>query len=500
VRFRSGYHESFGRRLYGASDMVVVPSRYEPCGLVQMIAMRYGAVPIVHATGGLLDTVRDQTAGAGTGIVFTEPSVDALAAAIRRALASFRTPNLARHPTPRRPGGLLLGEAGQSLRRRLPPNPARPPRSTRVTGTRSAGVLLHITSLPGGEGIGDLGTAARDWLAWMHRAGCGLWQFLPLGPVGSGWSPYQSPSTFAGNPLLISLRDLVEQGWLDMADLSAAPANGAGVDFPRVAQFKREMLRQVADRWRRRGRPGKEEFESWCDGQRSWLDDFSLFLALKEANAEAAWIEWDPALARRDPVALAYARQALATQVEDHALTMVLDAVAVAPTRRRLGLRGGRPADLRRHDSADVWADPELFELDPAGRPRVVAGVPPDYFSETGQLWSNPIYRWDRHAEDGYSWWIERVRRLAEQVDIVRIDHFRGLEAYWEVPAGAATAATGRWVPGPGADLLDSLRTGLGGLPVIAEDLGVITPGVQELLDRFDLPGDESAQFGLEGG
>ncbi len=234
------------------------------------------------------------------------------------------------------------------------------------------------------------------------------------------------------------------------------------------------------------------------------MDDFALYAALKRAHAGAPWTDWEPELVRRDPKALATARQALASQIEDHALQQFWfwsqwSSLHDLAASLKVDLIGDLPIYVA-GDSADVWANPELFDLDQDGRPLVIAGVPPDYFSETGQLWSNPIYRWERHAQDGFRWWIERVRRLAQQVDIVRIDHFLGLEAYWEVPAGSETAAAGRWVPGPGAALLEALRDALGGLPFIAEDLGVVTPGVQELLERFGLPGMKVLQFGLEGG
>jgi 4-alpha-glucanotransferase len=325
-----------------------------------------------------------------------------------------------------------------------------------------------------------------------------------LGPAGSGWSPYQSPSTFAGNPLLISLRDLVDQGWLAKEDLDPAPVNAALVDYQRVHAHKGDRLRKAAARWRDRGRPERGAFEAWSEAQRDWLDDFALFAALKAAHAQAAWIDWEPELVRRDPHALAGARRDLAAQIEDHALQQFWfwsqwTALHELAARLEVELVGDLPIYVA-HDSVDVWANPELFELDAHGHPLVVAGVPPDYFSESGQLWSNPIYRWERHSQDGFRWWIERVRRLAQQVDIVRIDHFRGLEAYWEVPSGSETAATGRWVTGPGAALLEALRGALGGLPFIAEDLGVVTPGVQVLLDRFGLPGMKVLQFGLEGG
>ena len=373
-----------------------------------------------------------------------------------------------------------------------------------MTSSRLSGVLLHVTSLPGGEGIGDLGAGARAWLEWVHRSGCGLWQFLPLGPAGPGWSPYQSPSTFAGNPLLTSLKDLVERGWMTADEVAGAPPNTSNVDFSTVHEFKNRALHAAAARWRSRGRPERDAFERWCDLQRTWLEDFTLFMALKDSHSGAPWTEWGEGLARRQPEALARARRDLATMVEDHALQQYwfhLQWTTLRDQARQLDVRlvGDLPIYVA-FDSADVWAHPNLFQLDENGQPTVIAGVPPDYFSETGQLWSNPIYDWERHSQDGYRWWIERIRHIVGQVDVVRIDHFRGLEAYWEVPAGSETAATGRWVPGPGGDLLEAVRTALGGLPFIAEDLGVITPGVPELLDRFDLPGMKVLQFGLEGG
>jgi 4-alpha-glucanotransferase len=349
-----------------------------------------------------------------------------------------------------------------------------------------------------------LGDAARAWLEWMHQAGCGMWQFLPLGPAGPGWSPYQSPSTFAGHPLLISLEDLVAQGWLLRTDVEDVPVSTEHVDFALVHRYKTTRLARAADRWRSLGQPDGQAFEAWCESHRAWVDDFALFMALKEAHDGAPWMDWEPDLARRRPAALSRSRRAWATEIENHALQQFWfwsQWNALHGRAAELGIRlvGDLPIYVAL-DSADVWANPDLFQLDDDGRPLVVAGVPPDYFSATGQLWSNPIYRWERHRQDGFLWWIERVRQLAQHVEIVRIDHFRGLEAYWEVPADSPTAATGRWVPGPGADLLEALRNALGGLPFIAEDLGVITPGVQELVEAFDLPGMKVLQFGLEGG
>lgn len=373
-----------------------------------------------------------------------------------------------------------------------------------MTLFRAGGILLHVTSLPGGHGIGDLGPEAYAWLEWLRRAGCALWQVLPLGPVGPGWSPYQSPSSFAGNPLLISLERLAEDGWLGKSFVEAVRHTEPRVDFEAVHAYKRARLLQAAEAWRQRGRPGRESFEAWRDAHRHWLDVYALFVALKEAQGGVAWQAWEPDLARRRPEAIAAAARRLADRIETVALEQYWfwsQWERLRSAARASGIRiiGDLPIYVAL-DSADVWSRPDLFELDGDGRPLVVAGVPPDYFSSTGQLWSNPIYRWERHRAEGYRWWIERVRHLTRQVDFVRIDHFRGLEAFWEVPADAPTAATGRWVPGPGADLLEQLRNALGGLPLVAEDLGVITPGVRQLLDRFDLPGMKVLQFGLEAG
>ena len=370
--------------------------------------------------------------------------------------------------------------------------------------SRAGGVLLHLTSLPGGHGIGDLGAAAHDWLGWLHRSGCALWQFLPLGPCGAGWSPYQSPSTFAGNPLLISLEALVAHGWLRTEDPDERPPSGSHVDFPAVTRSKSRLLKAAAERWRSRGKPGREDFESWCAANADWLDDYALFMALKDAHAGAAWTTWDPELAQRRPAEVLAARKRLRESVEEHGLQQYWFWTQWRSLRNRaaqLGIRliGDLPIYVS-EDSADVWSRPDLFQLGDDGRPVVVAGVPPDYFSETGQLWANPIYDWDHHREEGYRWWIRRVRHLAQQVDCVRIDHFRGLSAYWEVPAGSATAATGRWVEGPGGALLEALRNDLGGLPLIAEDLGVMTADVLSLRDSFQLPGMKILQFGLEAG
>ncbi len=369
---------------------------------------------------------------------------------------------------------------------------------------RAGGVLLHLSSLPGPDGIGDLGQAAHAWLGWMGAAGLKLWQFLPLGPVGPSWSPYQSPSTFAGNPLLISLDRLVEEGWLEAGSLHHASSPSDSVHYDEVAESKASVLRTAAETWKARGRPGRDAFEAWAEDHREWLEDFALFMAIKESHNGRAWREWAPDLAGRRPAALNQARAALADRIEEHRLQQFWffrQWAVLRQAARQAGVRliGDLPIYVA-YDSADVWAHPELYRLAPDLTPTVVAGVPPDYFSETGQLWSNPIYRWERHQEQGFAWWTARVAHLAGLVDTVRLDHFRGLELYWEVPGSAATAVDGRWVEAPGAELLGALQASIGSLPLIAEDLGVITERVERLRDSFGLPGMRVMQFGLEAG
>lgn len=366
---------------------------------------------------------------------------------------------------------------------------------------RSAGVLLHLTSLPGPGGIGDLGRPAHAMLNWLDRAGCGLWQFLPLTPIGRGWSPYQSRSSFAGNPLLISLEKLAEEGWLDPEDVASFPET-ARVDFKQIDSSKRAGLTLAAERWRSGGRPGSEHFEHWCEANRGWLEDYALYAALREAHAGKVWTEWPPEVATRAPRALAEARRKLSAAIEFHSLVQYWfyqqwESLRREAEARRIRLIGDLPI-YPDHDSADVWSRPDLFKLDARGEPEYLAGVPPDYFSKTGQLWEAPVYRWERHLEDGYRWWIERVVHSAACFDAVRLDHFRGLEAFWEVPAPAETAEGGSWARGPGASLLGALRSAMGTIPIIAEDLGFITPEVVALRDAFELPGMRVLQLELE--
>ncbi len=368
---------------------------------------------------------------------------------------------------------------------------------------RSSGILLHPTSLPGPWGIGDLGPAALRFVDLLQEAGQGIWQVLPLGPTGYGDSPYQCFSAFAGNPLLISPELLLESGHLRPADVTDAPAfPDTYVDYGPVIQFKSSLLTTAFHHWVSRRTPQElARFETFCQQQSAWLDDYALFMALKDAHQGAVWTTWESDIAHRTPAAMAQWRQTLAVEVDRFKYLQYLFFEQWAALHRYAAERGVRiVGDIPifvAHDSADVWSHPELFALDERGDPLVVAGVPPDYFSATGQLWGNPHYNWKRIAQTGYAWWIERFRSTLELVDIVRIDHFRGFEAYWEVPASEKTAVIGRWVKGPGADLFTAVERALGKLPIIAEDLGLITPPVVELRDRFDLPGMRILQFGF---
>jgi 4-alpha-glucanotransferase len=335
----------------------------------------------------------------------------------------------------------------------------------------------------------------------LSRAGQRLWQVLPLGPTGYGDSPYQCFSAFAGNPLLISLEGLVADGWLRPEDLAAAPSFSASeVDYGSVLAFKQPLLHRAYEGFTSRASTDQRDaFAAFCAKGAPWLDDYSLFAALKDAEGGRAWTGWDPGLARREPDALARARMALAEQVRSRRFWQYVFFRQWAALRERCrgaGIRimGDIPIFVA-HDSADVWAHPELFRLAGDGSPEFVAGVPPDYFSATGQLWGNPLYRWDAMAASGFPWWIDRFRAVLELVDLVRLDHFRGFEAFWEVPASATTAVKGRWVKGPGAALFEVLRGALGELPIVAENLGVITPEVEALREQFGFPGMAILQF-----
>lgn len=365
---------------------------------------------------------------------------------------------------------------------------------------RAFGVLLHPTSLPGPWGCGVLGREARDFLDWLAAAGATFWQVLPLGPTGFGDSPYQSFSAFAGNPYLIDPADLVRRGWLPPEPPPPAPPDR--VDYGLLYRWKWGLLRRAFAGFLARADPQeKRDFARFWEEEKDWLWDYALFMALKGRFGGRPWNEWPRDLRLRDPPALAALLEA--EDARFHGWTQWVffrQWGALREHVHRQGLRviGDIPIFVA-YDSADVWAHPELFELDGEGRPTVVAGVPPDYFSPTGQRWGNPLYRWPAHEAEGFRWWIARVRQTLRLCDLLRIDHFRGFAAYWEIPAEEPTAVGGRWVPAPGEKLFRRMQAELGTLPILAEDLGVITPDVEELRDKFGFPGMRVLQFAFDG-
>jgi 4-alpha-glucanotransferase len=366
---------------------------------------------------------------------------------------------------------------------------------------RAAGILLHPTSLPGPHGIGELGPEATAFLDFLQETGQSVWQVLPLGPTGYGDSPYQCFSAFAGNPLLVSLDRLREEGLVPASDLAKRPAfPEREVDFGAVIEWKRPLIAKAFAAFEKGAPPSRrEELAAFEAKEAAWLADFTLFMALKRANGGGAWSTWDRSLVTRDEAALAAARRKLARETREVAFEQWLFFEQWGRLRRQAHERGirilGDIPIFVAHDSADVWAHPEIFHLAADARPSFQAGVPPDYFSATGQLWGNPLYRWDALARTGYAWWIDRFRAVLALVDLVRLDHFRGFEAYWEVAGDASTAVDGRWVAGPGAAFFEALREALGELPIVAEDLGVITAQVEALRDRFGFPGMAILQF-----
>jgi 4-alpha-glucanotransferase len=377
---------------------------------------------------------------------------------------------------------------------------------------RAGGVLLHPTSLPGPYGIGDLGPNAYRFVDWLASSGCKLWQILPLGPTGYGDSPYQCFSAFAGNPYLISPEMFIQDGLLthdDLRDLPDFPASR--VNFGLIIPWKIDLLDLAFSRFQADIGDLRGGFDYFCARNAAWLDDFCLFMALKDANDGNAWNSWEESIRARDRSAVEKARVSLAEGIQRHSFYQFIffrqwESIRKYANEKGVKIIGDAPIFVA-YDSADVWAHPELFYLDEEGSPTVVAGVPPDYFSETGQLWGNPLYRWDVHKKSGYEWWLARFRAILRLVDFVRLDHFRGFAGYYEIPASAETAETGRWVPGPGSDLFRALDAKLSdgpttseiALPIIAEDLGVVTADVTALLDEFGLPGMRVLQFGFTG-
>lgn len=369
---------------------------------------------------------------------------------------------------------------------------------------RSSGVLLHPTSLPGPYGIGDLGQEAYDFADSLIDAGQRYWQVLPLGPTGYGDSPYQSFSAFAGNPLLISPEKLAEAGLLSNKDLADSPKFPEGkVSFGDVIPWKRDIIKRAHGNFRARATDeGLAHFESFCAEMAHWIDDFAVFMALKDGHNGAIWTEWESGLATRDPTVMTMIRRELESTIDEHKFAQYQFYKQWWELRHYCGERGlyfiGDVPIYVAHDSVDVWANPGKYHLDEHGDPSYVAGVPPDYFSETGQLWGNPLYRWEAHATDNFGWWVSRMAAQLRLVDIVRIDHFRGFEAYWRVPAEEETAIDGEWLPGPRDALFDAFRSAFGDPPpIIAENLGIITDEVEGLRTRAGLPGMAVLQFGF---
>ncbi|MGO8757887.1 MAG: 4-alpha-glucanotransferase [Terracidiphilus sp.] len=372
---------------------------------------------------------------------------------------------------------------------------------------RSSGVLLHVSSLPSQGGIGDLGPAAHEFVDFLKRARQHVWQVLPLCPTGYGNSPYAGASAFAENPSLISLEVLAEWGWIEAARVSGLAGPAGQVDFDAVERRKLPLLHEAAGNFLDKGLDSDalagqwEDFEDFCRGEAAWLNDYALYAVLRREFETGAWTEWPEPLRRRDP-------QALATAEAKHQHAVAIERVlqfafarqwnALREAAAENGIRVlGDVAIFVNMDSADVWVHPEIFELDEKLKPIRIAGVPPDYFSPTGQRWGNPLYRWDVLARRGYDWWIDRVRRAAALYDIVRLDHFRGFEAYWAIPAKEKTAVKGEWIKAPGRELFGAIESALGPLPFVAEDLGVITPEVDALRLGLGMPGMKVMQFGF---
>ncbi len=372
---------------------------------------------------------------------------------------------------------------------------------------RSSGVLLHISSLPSYGGIGDLGPAAHEFVAFLAAAKQHVWQVLPMCPTGYGNSPYAGSSAFAGNPYLISLEYLVEWGWIDGARIAGLAGRGGNVDFDEVEHSKLPLLYEAAanflDRARNESKLGEQwkQFEEFCRAEESWLVDYAIYAELRRQFRTGAWTEWPEAIRRRDLQALArvkveHGRALAEEQVLQFAFALQWNDLRKAAAHSGIRILGD-VAIFVNMDSSDVWVHPDIFQLDEELKPTHVAGVPPDYFSATGQRWGNPLYRWDVLKERGFGWWVQRIRRARQLYDIVRLDHFRGFEAYWSIPENEETAVNGEWVKGPGLALFQALKTALGPLPLVVEDLGLITAEVDALRLELGLPGMKVIQFGF---
>jgi 4-alpha-glucanotransferase len=365
---------------------------------------------------------------------------------------------------------------------------------------RSSGVLLHVSSLPGHRGIGTAGPEAKRFVDLLSEAGCGYWQTLPLVPTGYADSPYSGLSAFAGNPLLIAEEYLVREEWLTEDETAASLGSTATVEYGPVGTGKMLLLHRAYERF---PASGHDEFDGYRETNRDWLDDFALYMAIKDANELRPWWEWETGLRMRHPEALEAARRSLSGEIRFHQfLQFVFDSqwreLKAYANDRRVRLIGDMPIFVA-HDSADVWSHPELFRLDTDRVPEVVAGVPPDSFTETGQLWGNPQYRWDVMRADGYAWWIARMQASLDRMDLIRLDHFRGFLASWSIPYGNTTAEHGEWVPAPGAEMFRAMKAALGDLPIITEDLGFITPDVVNLRLEMGWPGMMVLHFAFDG-
>ena len=367
---------------------------------------------------------------------------------------------------------------------------------------RAGGILLHPTSLPSRGGVGDFGPAAYRFADFLASARQGVWQVLPLGPLGYGNSPYSSTSAFAGNPLLISLQRLADHGWIDRGQLDALSSASGAVEYEQVFAQKLPLLFEAARRFLKSASPeARGRFESFRSENGWWLEGFVLFDSLRARRKLEPWNQWPRELASRETSALEKARADLADDILVRSALQFAFYEQWRALRRYCAERSirivGDVAIFVNHDSADVWTHPELFRLNSEHEPEVVAGVPPDFFSKTGQRWGNPLYRWDVMRQGGYQWWIQRLRWATQHCDYIRLDHFRGFDQFWEIPAADPTAVNGRWVDGPRDDLFLKLREALGGLPFFAEDLGYITPEVYALRDRLQIPGMAVLQFGF---
>lgn len=369
---------------------------------------------------------------------------------------------------------------------------------------RRAGVLLHITSLPGPHGIGDFGPDAFRFVDWLVSAGQSIWQLLPTTPIGPGDSPYQSVSAFAGSPLMVALEPLVAAGWLVQPELPPSDFDSRRVDFARVVPWRLAQLRSAAVGFASKAdRAEHTAMTAWCAEQAHWLDDYALFMALETAHAGQPWWQWDADLRQRKPAALRKVRRRDAEEIDfwkfvQWCFDSQLQTLKAYANERKVAIMGDLPIFIAHH-SADCWARPELYQLDADYQPTVVAGVPPDDLGPLGQRWGNPLYDWERMAAEDFAWWTARVRRALQHSDVFRIDHFRGFAGYWEIPASCPTAIEGRWVPAPGKALFEAIALALGSVPIIAEDLGLITPDVIELRDHFGFPGMKILQFAFGG-